>query len=73
MGKDDGSKEQGRARRVKAGARAGSHAPGDREYGATIDPAFVEDPLTGGTRIVPRRGCFLLRKDKWYEPRLKDR
>ena len=36
----------------------------------TIDPAFVEDPLTGGTLIVPRRGCFRVRRP---EPAAHDR
>lgn len=55
-------------RRTRRVSSAGQH----RGFGGDIDPAFVEDPLTGGTASARGgRGCVRIRKEKWYDRQLK--
>lgn len=66
LGTDDRRDRHRRARPPPVGVQ--HRIAGNRDFGQTIDPAFVEDPLTGGATIVSGRGCFTIRKDKWYDP-----
>lgn len=62
MGRHDRRKALRPAR--PAAAEDGHRITGYGKFGGDIDPAFVEDPLTGGTVNTPRRGCFRIRRDE---------
>ena len=54
MGGDGRSKARDLAVHADAGGEAAQRAGDHDAYGATIDPAFVEDPLTGATSRLRR-------------------
>jgi hypothetical protein len=55
--------------RANAGGEAAERADDYDEYGATIDPAFVEDPLTGATSRLRRLRRLRLPEDERNDER----
>ena len=69
MGGDVRSKARDPAVRADAGGEAAQCADDYDEYGATIDPAFVKDPLTGATSRLRRLRRLRLTQDEYNEER----
>lgn len=67
MGADGRSKAPSFAVRADARGEAAERADDYDGYGATIDPAFVEDPLTGATSRLRRMRRLRPPKDEHDE------